>query len=45
MQILPIKKFIEKLERNDKGIIFCQVSKDPITNHEINLDIFDNSKV
>lgn len=34
-----MKKFIEKVERKDKGIIFCQVNKTPITNHEISLDI------
>lgn len=44
IQILPIKKFIEKVDKKERGIIFCQVNKIPIINHEMNLDILISQK-
>lgn len=39
-----MRKFIEKLIIKDNGIIFCQVNKILITNHEISLDILISQK-
>lgn len=44
IQIVAMKKFIEKLERKDKGMSFCQVNKIPITNHEMSFDILISQK-
>lgn len=44
MHIIPMKIFKEKEERKVNGINFCQVSKVPITNHEIILDILISQK-
>lgn len=44
IQSIGINIFIEKVEKKHKGIIFCQVSRVAITNHEISLDILTNQK-